>query len=136
MNNELSVLTFLPLASFAIALAGVLVRLSPFSQSAKAHILSACLVFLLLSSGLIWFEQNREQRQILKTAVEIRSVIGNDKKTYDEISSSLRRPNYIVAERAVEKLLSEGWIRSELVEVSDKTAVAHRVRLYFVIRFD
>jgi hypothetical protein len=135
METALPLLSYLPLASVAIAAGGLAVRFFWPSGPAKQTLIAACFIFLLLMSGLLWQQQCVQQRQMRRVANEIVTVIGNDKRTYDDILFGLRRPNYALANAAIDLLVDEERIGSEGTIIVDKSDRAFQVRLYFVRTF-
>jgi hypothetical protein len=135
MSTEVSLLSLLPVASFAIAAGALAVRLFVPSGPAKQTLITAALIFLLLTSGLLWQQQREETRRIRVAADEIVTVIGNEKRTYDEILSGLRLPSYRIANAALDLLVGEKRVGSEAASIIDKSNNSFRIRLYFVRTF-
>jgi hypothetical protein len=125
-----SLLSYLPIASFALACGGLLKSFFP-SIPPKKHLITAIFTFLVLTSGVLWQQEYEHERQVRRAADEIVQVIGNDKRTYDEIIGSLRQPDYQIANDALTLLIDEGRIGSE--DETPPTPV--RVRLYYVRTF-
>jgi hypothetical protein len=94
-------------------------------------LITAIFIFLVLTSGVLWQQEYEHERQVRRAADEIVQVIGNDKRTYDEIIGSLRQPDYQIANDALTLLIDEGRIGSE--DETPPTPV--RVRLYYVRTF-
>ncbi len=124
------------MASFAIAAGGLIVRLALKDGTAKKHIIAACLVFLLVTSGTLWWQQRDDEVRVRKAADEIVAIMGNETRTYDEIVLGLRLPDYRVVNAAIELLIREQRIGSEGATIIDKrNERARLVRLYFVRTF-
>ena len=83
MNYDFALNNYLPIAGFAIAAGGLLVRLFAPAGPARETLIVASLIFLLLGAAFTW-QKNRVKNQLVKdTASQIIQIIGNDKKTYD-----------------------------------------------------
>jgi len=135
MPTDLSLGSLLPAASFAIAAGGLAVRLFWPSGPAKQTLIAASFIFLLLASGLLWRHQLQEERRARETGEDIVTIIGNEKRTYDEILSGLRQPDYRIANAAIDLLIGEKRIGSDGATCTDKSHNTFRVRLYFVRTF-
>jgi hypothetical protein len=72
---------------------------------------------------------------VRRAADEIVRVIGNDKRTYEEIIGSLRQPDYQVVITALTLLIDEQRIGSEDTTLIDKPPRPLRFRLYYVRSF-
>jgi hypothetical protein len=135
VSANLPLESYLPIASFALAAGGLAVRLFLPSGPAKQTLIAAIMVFLLLASGLLWRKNWEAKQQVREVADEIIGVIGNEKRTYEEILSGLRKPNYQVASAAIDFLIEEKRLGSEDATIVDKSDEQFRVRLYFVRSF-
>lgn len=135
MITELTILSYLPVASFAIAAGGLAVRFFAPSGPAKQTLIAAVLLFLLVTSGLLWRQDWEEKGQVQKAAAEIVGIIGNEKRTYEEIVAGLRQPNYQVANRAIDLLIDENRLGSENATIIDKADKVFHIRLYYVRSF-
>ena len=135
MTTGLTILSYLPVASFALAAGGLAVRFFAPSGPAKQTLIAAVFLFILVASGLLWQQDWEEKRQVQRAAIEIISIVGNEKRTYEEIVAGLRQPNYQVANRAIDLLIDENRLGSEEATIIDKTDRVFRVRLYYVRSF-
>lgn len=135
MNTGFSIDTYLPLASFALAAGGLIVRFFVPSGPAKQTLIAAVLIFLLLASGLLWRKDWELRQQVNKVAEEIVQTIGNEKRTYEEILDGLRQPDYQVMRRAIDLLIREKRIGSEEITITSISEKQFRIRLYFVRTF-
>ncbi len=131
-----SPLSLIPMASFAIAAGGLVVRLFWPDGPAKKHLIAACLLFLLVMAGALWWQQWDAEVKVREAADEIVANMGNATPTYDEILSGLRQPDYRVVNAAIELLIREKRIGSQPATIIDKKD-DHPivVRLYFVRTF-
>ncbi len=128
--------SLLPIASFSIAAGGLIIRLFWPEGPAKKHLIAACLIFLLATSGALWWQQRDEEARIRRVANDIVAIMGNETHTYDEIVLGLRDPDYRVVNAALDLLIGEQRIGSEGATINDKKDDrSRRVRLYFVRTF-
>ncbi len=135
MTTELP-LSWIPIASFAIAAGGLAVRFFWPSGPARLTLIAALFIFLLLMSGGLWWQQWEEERRVRRAADEIVAIIGNEKRSYEEILSGLRLPNYRVANAAIELLIHQERIGSQGATIVDKKdEKPFLIRLYFVRTF-
>jgi hypothetical protein len=130
-----TLLSYLPIASFALASAGVVVKFFPPSVPAKQHLITAILIFLMLTCGVLWQQDHEHEKEVRRAANDIIEIIGNDKRTYDEIIGSLRQPDYQVDNDALTLLIDENRIGSEDDTIADKPPSPLRVRRYYVRTF-
>jgi len=129
-------LSLIPIGSFAIAAGGLAVRFFWPSGPAKQHLIAASFVFLLLMSVGLWWQQRNEENLVRKTADEVVMIVGNGKRTYEEIVTALRQPDYRIANAAIELLVRQQRVGSEGATVIDKDDERRFfVRLYFVRTF-
>jgi hypothetical protein len=135
VTANLSLLSYLPVASFALAAGGLAVRLFFPSGPAKQTLIAAILCFLVLTCGVLWQQDAEQRKQVRRAADEIVRVIGNDKRTYEEIIGSLRQPDYQVVITALTLLIDEQRIGSEDTTLIDKPPRPLRFRLYYVRSF-
>jgi hypothetical protein len=79
VTTDLSLLSYLPIASFALAAGGLAIRLFFPSGTATQTLIIAVLIFLVLTCGLLWQQDSAHRKQVRRAADEIVKVIGNDK---------------------------------------------------------
>jgi hypothetical protein len=132
---EFSLASYLPIASFALAASGLAVRFFMPSGPAKETLIGAVLIFLILGSGALWQSDRNRMRQVREIADEIVKVVGNEKRTYEEIIGGLRQPTYQLTNTAIDLLISENRLGSEAVTITDRADKEYRIRLYFVRTF-
>jgi hypothetical protein len=135
VTTELPLLSYLPIASFALAASGLAIRFFFPSGPAKQQLIAAVLFFLVLTCGVLWQQDSEQRKKVRRAADEIVKVIGNDKLTYEEIIGSLRQPNYQVVNTALTLLIDEQRIGSEATTIIDKPPRPLRLRMYFVRSF-
>ena len=135
METGLPIEAYLPLASFALAAGGLVVRFFAPSGTAQQTFIAAILIFLLLATGLLWRKDSELRQQVNEVAEEIVEAIGNEKLTYEEILDSLRQPDYQVTMRSIDLLIRKKRIGSEETTVVGKANKHFRIRLYFVRTF-
>jgi hypothetical protein len=129
-----SIYTYLPVASFSLAAGGLAVRFFLPTGPAKQTLIAAVLIFLLISSGILWWENYENNTRIQQFAKEIVQVIGNDKLTYKDIVGGTRQPDYRLINAAIELLLKEKRIGSGPLLVTDKQNKMHGLWVYYVRR--
>ena len=132
MILDVSFESYLPIASFALAAGGLAVRIFVPSSPAKQTLLVAVLIFLVLSSGLQWHREWSRTQQVRAVAEEIIKVVGNEKRTYEDVSARLRKPDYQLITAAMDLLIAEERLGSEPATIIDKADKPFRARLYFV----
>jgi len=127
--------SYLPVASFALAAGALAVRFLVPSGTAKQALIAALLIFLVIASGIQWRNDWKEKQQVREVAEEIVNIIGNDKRTFEDILTDFRQPNYQIASAAIDFLIEEQRIGSEAATIIDKSDRQYRTRLYFVRSF-
>jgi hypothetical protein len=125
----------LSIASFAMASAGLVVRVAMKEGPAKHVCIVAAFIFVLLFSGALVQQQWAERREIRKAADEIVRIIGNGRRTYEDVVAGLRSPNHQTTNGAMEMLLDEQRVGSDEAVITDDAGNPLRVRLYFVRTF-
>lgn len=134
MSSNL-LISIVTIADFAIGASGLIVLFFVPSKPVKQTLVALC-IFLFLTSGLLIWHKREEKSRIRAVAEEIVNIIGNEKKTIEEILSGLQHPDYRVANAAIELLLNEKRIGSQVTTITDKnTEESHFIRLYFVRTF-
>lgn len=135
MSASIPLLSYLPIASFALAAGGLAIRFFFPSGPAKQTLIAAVFIFLVLTCGVLWQQDFEQRKQVRRVAVEITNVIGNDKRTYEEIVGSLRQPDSRVVDDALTLLIDEQRVGSDDITITDKPPRPLRVRMYFVRSF-
>jgi hypothetical protein len=131
--GETSVLAYLPVASFAIALGGLLVRFFVPAGPARQTAVAAVLIFLLLASALVWRQNQDCKRQIEQAADDIVRILGNQKLTYEEIVVNTRNPTYFKLNAGIDLLIQQRRVGTELVAVTERgTGRTYQITLFFV----
>jgi len=132
MMIELFLESYLPVASFALAAGGLAVRFFVPSGPAKQTLIAAVLIFLVLSSGLMWQRDYARTRRVRAVASEIIRVLGNEKRTVDDIMGRLRKPEYALVVAAIDLLHEDERLGSDAVTIIDKADTRFPIRLYYV----
>jgi hypothetical protein len=133
---ESSLLTYLPVASFALAAAGLGVRVFVPTGPARQTLLAAVLVFLVLASGLIWRQEQNCKEQIGELATDIIRLLGNEKRTYEQIVAGLRNQTYYKTNAALDLLLREKRIGTESPTIVDQDSRKnYQITLFYVRTF-
>ena len=130
-------LLYLPLASFALSVGALVAKFYEKSAGAIAQLGTALILFLIFASattGIILF---RERSHTEALADEVVVIIGNHKKTYDEILTEVKNPNRASLAIALELLDSEKRIGTEIATfVAKEDEKTYRVRTYYVRTFN
>jgi len=124
--------SYLPIASFALAAGGLAVRFLVPSGPAKQTLIAAVLIFLVLGSGLTWQRDYARTRRVRAVAAEIIRVVGNEKRTVDDIMGRLRKPEYSLVVAAIDLLHEDALLGSDTVTIIDKADNRFPIRLYYV----
>jgi len=124
--------SYLPIASFALAAGGLAVRLWWRDESARQALIVTIFIFLVVSSVLIWQRDYARTRQIRAVAAEIIRVVGNEKRTVDEIMGRLRKPEYSLVVAAIDLLHEEERLGSDTTTIIDKADNQFTIRRYYV----
>lgn len=136
MLNESSLLGYLPVASFAIAAGGLGIRFLLPTGPARQHLIAAALIFLLLASALVWRQEHACRRQISEVATDIVHLLGNNKRTYDEIVGGLRNQVFYKTNAALDLLIRQERVGTEVVAIVDRdTAKTYQITLFYVRTF-
>jgi hypothetical protein len=105
------------------------------SGPAKQTLIAAAFIFLLLTSGVLWQQQREEQRRVQAAAEEIITIIGNEKRTYEDILAGIRSPSHRIADAALDLLIADQRVGSEATAIVDTADRSFSIRLYFVRAF-
>ena len=133
LATESSIVAYLPVASFAIALGGLLVRLFIPAGPARQILVVAALLFLVLASAVIWNEDHRCRQQIEQVADDVVRILGNQKLTYEQIVANIRNPIYFKTNAALDLLIQQKRIGTELATLTDRdTGGVYQISLFYV----
>lgn len=133
VTSDTQILAYLPVASFALALGGLLVRFFVPAGPARQTAVAAVLIFLLLASALVWRRDQLCKQQIEQAAEEILRILGNQKLTYEQIILNTRNPTYFKLNAAIDVLFYQRRIGTEVVAVTDRDRGAtYQISLFFV----
>ncbi len=136
MASVASFLVYLPVASFALAAGGLCVRLFVPAGPARQTLVAAVLIFLVLSSGLVWRQDQECKRQIVEIAENIVRILGNEKRTYEQIAAGLRNQSYYTTNAAIDLLLREKRIGIEVPTIIDRDSEkSYQITLFYVRTF-
>lgn len=135
-NSIAKLLFLLPIASFGLAVGALASKFSQKDKGAKAHLLTALLIFVVLGTGSTVFFNWLERTKTATLAEEVVTVIGNQKRTYDEILSDLKNPDRQALNAALDGLDEEKRIGSQVPSITDKADDrVFRVRVFYVRTF-
>lgn len=137
MDGFGSLLLYLPIASFALAIGALVAKFTEKSVGARSQLITAILVFLILASGatgfLVWDEGARTRA----LANEIVDVIANQQRTYDEILAEIKNPDRASIASAMELLDAQQRVGSRTTAIVSKSDNRiFRVRTYYVRTFN
>jgi len=73
------------------------------------------LVFIVLLPGTTMLQDWKKSKIIRKTAEDVVKIVGNKKRTFDDIISELRQPDYRIISQSLDLLIEEEQVGSELM---------------------
>ena len=135
MLGGLSLELVLSIASFALAIAGLIVRFFLPDRPAKHTLIAAVLIFILIISSASLFKIWEEDKEIQSAAEDILRIIGNEKRTFEDILADFRQPDYKIISDALDLLIEEKRVGSKILTFSIDEQNGGRARLYFVRTF-
>lgn len=135
MLGSLSLELVLSIASFALAIAGLIIRFFLPDRPAKHTLIAAVLIFILLISSASLFNIWEENNAIQRAAEDIVRIIGNEKRTFEDILADFRQPDYKIISDALDLLIEEKRVGSKVLTFFIDEQNEGRVRLYFVRTF-
>lgn len=129
-------IALLPIASFAIAAGGLAVRFLLPTGPAKQHLIAAVLVFLVVGSLFVWLQDRACTAEAKQLSGRVIETLRNEKRTYEEIASLVRHPEYSKLTRALDQLWREKRIGMEAISVQDRdSGKTYLVTVYYVRTF-
>ena len=135
MLGSLSLELILSIASFALAIAGLAVRFFLPDRPAKHTLIAAVLIFILIISSASIFKIWEENKEIQRAAEDVVRIIGNEKRTLEDILADFRQPDYKIISDAIDLLIEEERVGSKVLTFSIDGQNKVRARLYFVRSF-
>ena len=121
---------FLPIASFAIALGG-LVRLFRPASKTKEVVMATVIASLTLLSGLTVYQVYRHEQRVTTVSREILVLLGDDVKAFDQLYEALYYVEARVVNEALDDLIVHGKIGHKVLELRDYQGATFRVRGYY-----
>lgn len=95
--------------------------------------LITAVAFVSAGSMVLW--EGHERSQHLQTvSSKILTVIGDGRRTTDEILESLFPENFDTVTESLGLLLREEKVQNKVIETVDKAGLSHSVRVYFARR--
>lgn len=137
MDYLATLLVFLPIASFALAVGTLVARIKLQEKGARPHLVTALIVFAGVASLATVLVLYAERLRIARLADDVVTVIGNSRKTYDEILIEVKSPAGASLPVALDLLDKEQRIGSQVSTITSKADdKEYRVRIYFVRTFN
>lgn len=130
---DLAPTELLSVASFSLALAGLLVRFIVPTPTAREHLASAALVFMVLALGLTTFHSARRAHDITQLGERIVVTLGNSEKTFDQVLAEVGYPELRLLSAAFESLAASGRLETRLETVRLTQRQSVQVRLWRVV---
>jgi hypothetical protein len=121
----------LPYASFALAVAGLVVRIFLRSDSRKSAMLIIVLTLLVVMTGLGSYRAFLHARHVEAAAETILTKLGNQTKTFEEIHEDFIETDPNIIGEALESLVETGRVDHKIMDVRDDLGTRFRVRGYF-----
>lgn len=136
MTPSISLEKLLPIGSFAIALAGLIIRLICPSGPRKETMIVTVISFLALMTGVALHEAHQHDQRVHAVSKEIVTIIGNDIKTFDQVYEALFKVDFAVANEAIDILVASNKVGHKFLELHDDSGDRIRVRGYYVRSFE
>ena len=95
--------------------------------------LTTAVAFVSAGSMVLW-EKYQRSEHLETVSAKIITVIGNERRTTDEILESLFPENFDTVTESLGLLLRQERVQNSVIETVDKAGLSHRVRVYFVRR--
>ena len=143
MSASISLETLLSIASFSIALGGLIVGVF-FSAGPKKGdpqkrmvLLLAVLFLVILLTGVVLYRVYQHGRPIDSISAQIMGIISNDRKTAFQVQESLSGVfSYTEVSEALDQLVQKTLIRPVIIELHDQSGEMYRVQAFWVRSFD
>lgn len=126
----------LPYCNFALAIAGLVVRVFLRPDSRKATILGIVIIFMVVMTGVGAFQAINHERLVDATSREIITVLASDTRTFDQISQALYKPDLRVATEALDDLVKTKIVGHQMLDVRDDIGRRFSVRGYYLLAID
>ena len=127
--------SYLPVASFALAAGALAVRFFVAAGTPKQVLITSALIFILLTSAILWRKEWQVKRQIRDVGAEVVAYIGNDKRSYDDVLVALRHRDSQIVTAALDYMVDHERVGSTHEIVTGPSGGSFRVRLYHVRSF-
>ena len=95
--------------------------------------LTTAVAFVSAGSMVVWEEHERSQH-LQTVSAKILTVIGDGRRTTDEILENLFPENFDIVTESLGLLLKDEKVQNSVIETVDKAGLSHRVRVYFAKR--
>ena len=124
--------TLLPPISFALSLAGLLVRFI-FPDSRKLTVLGILLTCLVVMTGAALYQAVNHERRVELVADQIVTALGSETKTFDELHEELYKSDLSTTTEALDSLVMAKKVGQRILEVRDNFGTGFRVRGYYAM---
>lgn len=126
----------LPYFNFALAIAGLAVRVFLRSDSRKATILGVIIIFMLVITSVGVLQTINYERLVEAASREIIAVLGSETKTFDQIYQALYKPDLRVVTAALDELVKTRIVGHHILDVRDDIGRRFSVRGYYLLSID
>lgn len=132
MIPDLSPTEWVSIASFSLGLGALVARFFTKHPSAKEHLTTAALIFVIASVAVTTSQSMLRARDATRLAERIVFSIGNQEKTTDQVQVELNFPDPKLFASAMAMLEREGKTVSRVIEVQLPTRQVAPLRLWRV----
>lgn len=130
MLPDLTSLEWLSIASFSLALGGLVLHFFVSKPSAKSHLAAAALTLAVVALGINVLQSARDTHEVKQLSGRIIEILGDGEKTFDQILIELNSPDLKTSAKAFALLDSEGKLDNRLEEVRLTRQQTVQVRLW------
>lgn len=123
-------IALLPYISFAFSLSGLILQLfAPASR--KKVLLVTVITSLAVMTGVAAWNAAAHEREVATAMREIVVALDGNAETFDQIAEALNKPDFRVISEALDRLIEDGKVGHQLLEVRDDHDRHFRTRVYF-----
>jgi hypothetical protein len=117
--------------SLAIAVAGLLIQFFLPAQSSRTRRIAVAVIILITVIGFGYWECWKTARDLERVSEEIWLDLGEDRKTVEQIFSTLNYGDLRIAQEALDRLISTRKIRRKPMEIKDDHGAMYWTTVYF-----